>query len=67
MSTTARARASSQIVRWLWVASGVVDFQPFDRAIRQLDQAGITFVGKQVLAKHLPAAAQKSKPTQKAR
>lgn len=46
------------IARWLWVATGSVAFQPLDRAMLQLSQNGITFVGKRVLARHLPAAVQ---------
>ncbi len=43
----------SKVARWFWVASGKVDFVPFEKAVRQLDQSGITFVGKQLSRKHL--------------
>lgn len=49
-------REGAIIDRWLWVSSGKVHFSPMDKKVRQLDQAGITFVGKEVQAKHLPAA-----------
>jgi len=41
------------VARWLWVASGKVYFADTERARRRLDQNGIQFVGKKVLAKHL--------------
>jgi hypothetical protein len=43
------------IRKWLWVASGRVQFAPFDKATIRLAQSGITFAGKKVLAKHLPS------------
>jgi hypothetical protein len=42
------------ISRWLWVASGEVHFADTEKARRQLDQNGIQFVGKKVMARHLP-------------
>ncbi|MCB9527818.1 MAG: hypothetical protein R3F65_10135 [bacterium] len=47
-------RDGATISRWLWVASGTVQFAPFDRATLQLAQNGIGFVGRRLLAKHLP-------------
>jgi hypothetical protein len=47
-------RNGARIAAWLWVASGDVQFADTDKERRRLDQAGITFVGKRVLAKHLP-------------
>jgi hypothetical protein len=41
------------ISKWLWVASGRTDFQKVTQAQRKLSQHGITFVGRQVKAKHL--------------
>ena len=41
------------VEKWLWVASGNVGFSPTGKAIRRLDQRGIEFVGRKVLAKHL--------------
>ncbi len=42
------------IAAWLWVASGRVHFANTEKARLQLDQNGITFVGKLVLNRHLP-------------
>lgn len=42
-----------RVAAWFWVASGKVDFQPFDKAKLRLDQEGITFVGKVLLPKHM--------------
>ena len=39
---------------WLWVASNRVQFVPLEKATLRLSQNGITFVGRRVLAKHLP-------------
>jgi hypothetical protein len=39
---------------WLWLSSGDVQFADTERARRRLDQAGIQFVGRRILAKHLP-------------
>lgn len=47
-------KTGATIRAWFWVASGKVDFLNFEKAIRRLDQNGITFVGKKLLAKHLP-------------
>lgn len=44
----------STISHWYWVASGRVDFAPTEKAIRVLEQNGITFVGRKLLPKHLP-------------
>lgn len=47
-------REGAQISKWLWVSSGKVQFVNTEKARRLLDQNGIEFVGKVVLAKHLP-------------
>lgn len=47
-------RDSARISKWLWVASGRVHFADTEKARRRLDQNGIEFVGKKVMAKHLP-------------
>lgn len=49
-------RDGARIAKWLWVASGNVHFADTEKAPRRLDQNGIEFVGKRVMAKHLPAA-----------
>lgn len=41
------------ISKWLWVASGRTDFQKVSQARITLSQHGISFVGRQVMAKHL--------------
>jgi len=43
--------------RWLWVASGSVQILDLDKERQRLDQRGITFVRRQVLARHLPRTA----------
>jgi hypothetical protein len=43
-----------RVSRWLWVASGTVHFADTEKARLRLDQSGIQFVGRHVLAKHLP-------------
>jgi hypothetical protein len=48
-------RDGARISKWLWVASGKVHFVDTEKARRRLDQNGIEFVGKKVMAKHLPA------------
>jgi hypothetical protein len=47
-------RDGQSVDHWLWVASGSVQILDLDKARRRLDQHGITFVGRQVLARHLP-------------
>lgn len=47
-------RDGVQIEKWLWVASGNVQFANTEKAKLRLDQNGIEFVGKRVTAKHLP-------------
>jgi hypothetical protein len=46
-------RTGLHISSWLWVASGKNHFADTEKARRLLDQNGIEFVGKQVLARHL--------------
>lgn len=43
-----------KITKWLWVASGKVQFANTEKAKLRLDQKGIQFVGTKVTAKHLP-------------
>lgn len=57
-------RDGAMISRWLWVASGKVCFAATEKTARRLDQNGIEFVGKRVMAKHLPAAAASPTSTQ---
>jgi hypothetical protein len=45
-----------RVTSWYWVASGKVDFAPHDKIVNQLNQNGITFVGRALLQKHLPSA-----------
>jgi hypothetical protein len=52
-------REGKRVSAWLWVASGSVDFHPHDKQVLHLAQNGITFVGKRLLAKHLPHPAPK--------
>ena len=46
-----------KVSRWLWVASGNIQFASTEKVVLQLAQKGIDFVGRRVLAKHLPQAA----------
>jgi len=46
-----------RVSHWYWVASGKVDFTAHEKTTLALFQAGITFVGKQLLVKALPAKA----------
>ncbi len=46
---------------WLWVASGKNQFADIERVRRSLDQNGITYVGRRVLARHLPATVPSTK------
>lgn len=48
-------KPGAQVKTWLWVASGSVQFANTEKARRRLDQNGIDFVGRKVLARHLPA------------
>lgn len=40
---------------WFWVASGKVDFVPMEKATNRLNNNGITFVGRQLLTRHVEA------------
>jgi hypothetical protein len=42
---------------WFWIASGAVAFPNTGKVVRQLQQQGITFVGRRLLKKHLDAIA----------
>jgi hypothetical protein len=46
-----------RVEAWYWVASGAVDFTMMDKAIIRLANNGITFVGRQLLAKILDGPA----------
>lgn len=43
-----------KVASWYWVASGRVFFMPFEKATVRLANSGITFIGKELLKKHLP-------------
>ncbi len=47
-------RPGAHVTRWYWVASGTVDFMPLSKATLRLAEAGITFIGKSLLARDLP-------------
>lgn len=44
----AHLNPGSSVARWIWITHGRVGFNRMDRAIRQLDQAGIHFQGRQL-------------------
>jgi hypothetical protein len=46
-------QSRKRVARWLWVASCKVHFADTEKARRLLDQNGIEFVGRRVLARHL--------------
>lgn len=46
-------KPGARVSRWLWVASGPVAFADTERARVRLDQNGIQFIGRTLLAKHL--------------
>lgn len=54
-------RDGKRVAAWYWVASGDVEFSPFEKKKLLLDQNGITFVGKKLLRKHLPAVTPQSR------
>lgn len=54
-----------KVSRWLWVASGNVQFASTEKVVFQLAQKGIHFVGRRVLAKHLPQGAAPSRRKRK--
>lgn len=56
-----------RVTKWLWVASGKVQFADTEKARRWLDQNGIEFVGGKVLEKHLPRPALQRAPTAKSK
>ncbi|HEU4538990.1 MAG TPA: hypothetical protein VFS00_32945 [Polyangiaceae bacterium] len=45
---------NARVAAWFWVASGRVDLVPYEKKKLQLDQEGITFIGKALQKKHLP-------------
>jgi len=47
-------REGQKVSRWLWVASGSVQFADTEKAKLRLAQHGIEFVGRKVAARHLP-------------
>lgn len=47
-------KSGSRPSKWLWVASGNVYFANTEKTRLRLDQEGIEFIGKCLLAKHLP-------------
>ncbi|HEX8107814.1 MAG TPA: hypothetical protein VF516_08785 [Kofleriaceae bacterium] len=48
------------VAAWYWVASGHVDFVPYERTIRYLDQNGIQFVGSRLETKHLASLSRRA-------
>lgn len=46
-------KKSASVAEWFWVASGKVQFAKTEKAIRRLDEHGILFVSRILLAKHL--------------
>jgi hypothetical protein len=46
-------KPGKKVWRWFWVSAGAVHFPHTDRVNLQLAQHNITFVGKQLLKKHL--------------
>jgi hypothetical protein len=61
-------RSGARVVKWLWIASGRVDFVPHDRVLLRLAQEGIEFVGRQLEERHLaarPPAAASPAPTRR--
>lgn len=51
---SAHLKPGQRVLSWLWVSSGKVHFADTEKARRLLDQNGVHFVGRRVLAKHLP-------------
>jgi hypothetical protein len=41
------------VAKWLWVASGKVQFAPMEKATFRLAENGIKFVGRKITNKHL--------------
>lgn len=52
-------RDGASISRWLWVASGKVQFADTEKVRRLLDQNGVEFVGRKVMSKHLDTRVKK--------
>jgi hypothetical protein len=46
-------RNGAFVSKWLWVASGRVQFAPMEKATLRLAQNGIEFVGRKITSKHL--------------
>ena len=59
-------KSGARVSKWLWGASGRVQFVDTEKARRRLDENGIEFVGTQVQAKHLPSQPRQL-PTRKKR
>jgi hypothetical protein len=57
----AHLKPGVRVAKWLWVASGKVYFADTEKVRLRLDQNGIEFAGKQVLAKHLPSVRYKGR------
>lgn len=58
-------RDGARVTKWLWVASGAVQFADTEKTRRLLDQHGIEFVGTTVMARHLPGPAGSSSPARR--
>jgi hypothetical protein len=54
-------RDGARIAKWLWVASGTVQFARTEGATARLNQEGIEFAGRRIMAKHLPLASRPAK------
>ena len=46
-------KPGATVAEWFWVASGKVDFLDQEKATLQLAQAGVKFIGRRVLQRHL--------------
>lgn len=57
--------SGARIAAWFWVASGKVDFIAQEKATLQLDQAGVTFVGRRLLARDLRVLSTSKPPRKK--
>lgn len=58
-------RDGQKVAAWFWVQSSGHGFLDTERARRQADQAGISFVGRSLKATHLAALGDKDKRTSK--
>lgn len=59
-------KPTARVSCWIWVSSGEVNFVPFEKARLRLNQSGIDFIGRRVLAKDIPSPPA-AKPTGKSK